>query len=225
MPSVIAVSSLMNPNAEPEPIAGTPQSSASTQPAKPRPATILAPRSAPLSNRRSAPNSGKLPLWLFGAIAAGCMASCFVLARQMQPIEGEIVEGEVTEFEGTEFEGTEFEGTEFEETTAALPSFLASWQSAIEFSNQPFKRLKPYESSEALVFATPEIQSARSQPIQPLTPDWVDAANYPLEPVPVTVVAPEESEPIDWGEARLADVMDLRRRYPLHLIANNLSQS
>jgi len=210
LPSAFAIGSLTNPNAAPD--AGEPQTVAAiaqnseTKQAQPLP--------------KPSPDSGQLPLWVFGAIALGCTASCLILAGHIKPVEMQTAE-------------VDCEG-DFEATPATVQPLETRSQSQINSFKQPLKRLKPYEPTEALPFMQRNsVQVERSQPMQPLAVEWV-TSTQPLdpylskgdlaEPVLVTVTS-AEAEPLDWGEARLADAMDLRRRYPLHVAANNNSQS
>ena len=210
LPSAFAIGSLTNPNAAPD--AGEPQTVAAiaqnsqTQEARPP---------------KPSPDSGQLPLWVFGAIAVGCTASCLVLAGHLKPVEMQPAEVSV-------------EG-DFAATTATVQPLEPRSQRQINSVKQPLKRLKPYEPTEALPFMQRDfVQVERSQPLQPLAVEWVTATQHLNSPyssiddlaAPVLVaVAPAEAEPLDWGEARLADAMDLRRRHPLHFAANNNSQS
>lgn len=202
LPSAFAIASLTNPNAVPDAV-------------EPNTVTAIAPptdieTAKPLPDSSTDP--GQLPLWVFGAIAIGCTASCFMLARYMKPIEIQTAEADLNEPIAPS------------QTTLAQRS-----RHPINSVKQPLKRLKPYESTEALPF----LQVERSQPIQPQPVEWV-ASTQPFdapyfineaEPVLATIILAEEIQPLDWGEARLADAMDLRRRYPLHFAANNNSQS
>jgi hypothetical protein len=212
LPSGFAIGSLINPNAEgPQPVTAIAQNSQNSdtsdiKAAQPAPPVIT--------------DSGQLPLWVFGAIAVGCTASCFILAQYIKPIEVEASEVEV---------GVEVSAEEL----ISPPVLKPRSQRQIHSSPQPLKRLKPYEPTDALhCFA----QAERSQPLQPLAVEWVAVPQQFLdpaylmtddiaEPVLVTMIPVAETQPLDWGEARLADVMDLRRRHPLHFRANNPSQS
>lgn len=201
LPSAFAIASLINPNATPD---ATEQKTVS---AIAPPINIKTAKPLP----DSSPDPGQLPLWVFGAIALGCTASCFMLGRYMKPLEMPTDEVDL-------------------EAPIALSQATLEKRShpQINSGKQSLKRLKPYESTEALPF----LQVERSQPTQPLPVEWVavvqplDAADFinAAEPVLATVIS-EEIQPLDWGEARLADVMDLRRRYPLYFAANNNSQS
>ncbi|MEX0268654.1 hypothetical protein AB3R30_05910 [Leptolyngbyaceae cyanobacterium UHCC 1019] len=220
LPSGFAIGSLMNPNAE-MPTGAIAQDS-EIKAAQPMPKPV--------------PDAGRPPLWVFGAIALSCTASCFVLAQYIKPIE---IQTSESVLEG-----------EFEETIAMMqPNFTQPTliQPTLEErsprqivgsrqpSKQPLKQLQSYESVEVLPFMSPE----RSPHVQPFAMEWVAATQYLetslatndlatnnlTEPVPVTLTPLEDTPPLDWGEARLADVMDLRRRYPLHFKANNNSQS
>lgn len=198
-PSAFAIGSLINPNSvEPQTVTAIAQNS-DLEVAKPLP--------------NSSPDSGQLPLWVFGAIAVGCTASCFMLASYIKPIEIQTAEADLEE-----------------PIAANQPTLAKRSQHPINSSKQPLKRLKPYESTEALPF----MQTGRSQPIQPLAVEWVTSTqhlnssystDHIAEPVLVTVIPAEEPQPLDWGEARLADAMDLRRRHPLHFAAKSDSQS
>ncbi len=219
LPSALAIGSLINPNSgEPQIRVAIAQKSGSTKAAQFLPKPVQ--------------DSGQLPLWVFGAIAVSCTTSCFILAQYIKPIEGETSEVSVEVSSEADAEvGAE------ELSVTNQPALETRSQRQIHASKQPLKRLKPYEPTEALPFMQRELGRAeRSEPIQPLAVEWVtptkqflDSPYFPAtdlaEPVLVTVIPVEETQPLDWGEARLADTMDLRRRYPLHWVANNNSQS
>jgi hypothetical protein len=40
-------------------------------------------------------------------------------------------------------------------------------------------------------------------------------AKKPITPVPVTIVPAKENHPLDWGEASLADTLDIRKQRSL----------
>jgi hypothetical protein len=204
--SGFAVGSLINPNTEIEPAAIAQSSKIKATQPMPQPV----------------PDAGRLPLWVFGAIALSCTASCFILAQYIKPIEMEPAE-------------TSVEG-EFEETLITMqPTLEERSQPQIGSFHQPSKRLKSYESIEASPFMqlerSPQVQTFA---VQAFAVEWIAATPYleaPLptndlvKPVPVPLISLEDTPPLDWGEARLADAMDLRRRYPLQFMANNNSQS
>lgn len=207
LPSAFAIDSLLNPNAVEPP----------TEPAIARNLGIKSSINTVPSIPPS-PDSGQFPLWVFGAIAVGCTASCFVLARYIKPIT--LSTAEIGVKAGME--------ADFEAPIATLkPAFEPRSQPQINSSKQPLKRLKPYGLTEALPFTPLE----RSQPTPLLAAEWITTtpldSPYTNEAAPVlaTLILEEETQPLDWGEARLADAMDLRRRYPLHVAANNDSQS
>lgn len=216
LPSAFAIGSLTNPNAapdavEPQTVAAIAQNSQT----KAQPPSLL---DAQPTN--PSPDSGQLPLWVFGAIAVGCAASCFMLARYIKPVEMQPAE-------------VDFEG-DFAASIATVPPLETRSQRQLDSVKQPLKRLKPYEPTEALPFMQRGfVEVERSQPTQLLAVEWI-TSTQPLDSpystddlaAPVLVsITPAEAEPLDWGEARLADAMDLRRRYPLQFAANNDSQS
>lgn len=207
LPSGFAIGSLINPDSESSPTVVAIAQNLDSKAVKPA--------------SQLATESGQLPLWVFGAIAVGCTASCFILAQHIKPVETDVSEAEVDGEISVE-----------ELIPLSQRSVEERSQHQINSSKQSLKRLKPYELTEALPFMQPE----RSQQIQPLALEWVaatqqlvDSAYLPIdgvsESVSVAKIPTGETQPLDWGEARLADAMDLRRRYPLHLIANNKSQS
>lgn len=221
LPSGFAIGSLMNPNAE-MPTGAIAQNS-EIKAAQPMP--------------KSVPDAGRPPLWVFGAIALSCTASCFIIAQYIKPVEIQtaesILEGELEETIAM-MQPTLMQPTLIQPTLIQLTLEERSPRQIVG-SRQPLDRLQSYESVEALPLMPPE----RSPQVQTFAMEWVAATQYleaPLttndlatndlaEPVPVTLIPVEDTPPLDWGEARLADVMDLRRRYPLHFKANNNSQS
>lgn len=213
LPSAFAIGSLTNPNAAPD--AGEPQTvaaiaqiqtqSSQTQEAQPP---------------NPSPDSGQLPLWVFGAIAVGCTASCLILTGHIKPREMQAADVSVK--------------GDFEATIATVQPLETRSQRQFNSGKQPLKRLKPYQRTEALPFIqTDFVEVERSQPVQTLAVEWVTSTQH-LDPdlsrddvaAPILMsITPAEAQPLDWGEARLADAMDLRRRHPLHFAANSDSQS
>lgn len=138
------------------------------------------------------PQSG-IPLWLFGAIALSCAGGSVLIAKQ-----------------------------------AARPPRPRK--------NAKFKRLKPYASkATAALTPKPQTPSKEYSPLPPIQLQTRIARAVPVSlasstnlvpsvhphaqtsiqrspDVPVTVVPSEESHPLDWGNASLADALDLRKQ-------------
>ncbi len=57
-------------------------------------------------------------------------------------------------------------------------------------------------------------QGRRQAPLRSPAPQNMAPASQPM----VTVLAPEESHPLDWGETSLAEAMDIRKRRPISSI-------
>jgi hypothetical protein len=104
----------------------------------------------------------------------------------------------------------------------AAGSLLISQRMKYQNSHQSLKSKQPKDAGHALMAATspsPLPPTTPIQPFQPVVPS-PQLATIPAlpsvaeEPV-VTVVPADEATPLDWQEASLADIMDIRyRRHP-----------
>jgi hypothetical protein len=138
-----------------------------------------------------------LNLWLFSAVALGCAAGSVLIARHIEQL------------------GSQTDPAQPKQQTGRSQAETAQKRQpakATRRSSNPMRRKKvavvPVQRSQAAaVTVFPNQTRTRSQ-ATPLSPSTV------IEPV-VTVVPENESHPLDWGEANLADMMDIRKQKPL----------
>lgn len=177
---------------------------------------------------------GKVPLWLFGAIAITCGAGSVLVSRQLnasqaQPTPYAVARPARRKAAKSAKKQIPQPATRTaprstqpvvrkQVTKAPRPS---SRRQAAQHRRQP-RRLQPYSPLEPLFTRTPP-----GQPIPPAIPATIPVAapiaqsQASLKParsipqVPVTVVPADQVHPLDWGEARLADAVDLRRKKSL----------
>lgn len=141
---------------------------------------------------REHPDTEKaMDLWLFGAIALGGALGSFLISQQLEQLDPK----------------------------RNQPKRLKR--------QAPVKRPQPKPQPAAIINASKNRQAAPAKQRQPVAPAAASdrpsrvAARPGARPVQalaqpvVTVVPAEESHPLDWGEASLAEMMDLRKRRPL----------
>ena len=137
-----------------------------------------------------------LNLWLFGAVALGCAAGSILVSRHIERL-------------GSQSQQTQ--PTSKPRPVAPQASSTQPRQSATATrrSSPPMRRKKA---------ASVKRGTAAPAPVFQADPVRMRQAAYPtsvvVEPV-VTVVPENESHPLDWGEASLAEMMDIRKQKPL----------
>lgn len=217
--AVVAVGSLLSPNASERrsvsAIALGSDSGVATQ---------------PLENR------GKVPFWMFGAIAVTCTAGSILVSRQLKPDAPS---------------GAAATPRQVRPKRPVAVSRSRRPRQSKPVARQP-QRLQPYSPTEPLFQTSNPIQSM--SPVSPERQPVVSAANRPTgvpsfvvktakksapsgdqssvsrtasQPgahshsrlahslptkVPVTVVPQDQVHPLDWTQPRLADAVDLRKR-------------
>jgi hypothetical protein len=186
-------------------------SSVPTVQTSPSPYVATAPIQEPV--KQPVNPEGQVSPWLFGAIGLGCMAGSILLSRRLRP-----------EFDDDELTGLGRKGRR-QKTGGRRES---------RGQRSP-KRLALYSAEEKLPFGSPKATSLRSSrnsakiptfqvaasvqqiPRLHISPSPITARSLYEEPtpipdaLPVIVLPPDQSHPLDWGEARLADAVDLRR--------------
>lgn len=144
----------------------------------------------------------RLPLWLFGAIALSCAAGSMLVSKQVtRPPRSHTRPQRSTKPKhltpspapvGPEPLEPSLQPTSHPSTPATMPSFA----------------LTPRHPQTAEAAPVTLMQLAQMPLTQAAT---MSAVGQPTV-VPVTVVPPEEKAPLDWGEASLADKLDLRKQ-------------
>jgi len=162
-------------------------------------------------------NRGKVPLWMFGAIAVTCTAGSILVSRQLQP-------------------GTAPKPTPRLRRRVKNQRPLASARPVTppakptkqrrKAKAKPPQRLKPYTPGEPLLSTRIPSPASVQPAIAPMPARSHSAGNpsfvvskrnsrQPAVPVAVTIVPTEQAHPLDWNEPRLADDLDLRKQKPI----------
>lgn len=174
-------------------------------------------------------NRGKVPLWMFGAIAVTCTAGSILVSRQLKPASM-AASPRVTHVAKPPRQRvqaprplTPVPGPKAKSRRSASPRRGTK--------RPPPKRLKPYSPGESLlptqafpvsppappaIAATPAtVRPPRPQPAP--SPSFVVSKRVAptAKPVSVTVVPAEQTHPLDWTEPRLTDDLDLRKQKPI----------
>ncbi len=169
----------------------------------------------------------RLPLWLFGAIAVSCAAGSMLVAKQaMRPPRPQVRASKLKPKHLTPYPAPSV----LEETPGA-PELIGSPPLTPASPPSPVPTpsfvLEPRRHQTA--GATPSVtlmQLAQMQLQQTQQTKAAPAAQQPTVPpvkvppvkvasvkvAPVTVVPPGEKSPLDWGEASLADQLNLRKQ-------------
>lgn len=178
---------------------------------------------------------GKVPFWLFGAIAVTCTAGSFLISRQLSPA-------------ASRPRPTRQAVRKSVRQAAAKPAPAKPKRRVKRAMSQPAvrapkpvnrqpKRLKPFSPQEAFfaelspqvdaVLTPPAIATPRQAPPSYVISTGVTRArssrpvpaptmSQPRTPqVPVTVVPADQVHPLDWHEPRLAESVDLRKHKSL----------
>lgn len=160
----------------------------------------LEPTEPELATVPAKPQPPQLPevdsnLWLFGAVALGCAVGSVLISRQIERL------------------GSQSSQTKLKQRVVASRSNpIAQRQpaTATRRSSPPMRRKKAAVAARR--GSAPAATVWQTEPIR------MRQAAYPtsvvIEPV-VTVVPEDESHPLDWGEASLAEMMDIRKQKPL----------
>jgi hypothetical protein len=168
-------------------------------------------------------NQGKVPLWMFGAIAVTCTAGSILVSRQLKPGAA------VSPVAPARRRRQKRRSQPVVSTQSQRRRKVAKARKKVS-PRQP-QRLKPY-SPEALFAPSvhppiPGPPAIAPPPIQPRVAGSLSfvvakasvraeqQAVQSAKPVPVTVVPAEHSHPLDWTEPCLADDLDLRKRKPI----------
>ncbi|MEP0868989.1 hypothetical protein NDA01_04160 [Trichocoleus desertorum AS-A10] len=140
-----------------------------------------------------------LNLWLFSAVALGCAAGSIFISRRIERMEPKPQQAQP------------------KSKQRAMPFQMKAAQkrqpaTATRRPSSPMRRKKAAAVSVKRANA-PATTVLHAEPVR------MSQRGYPpnsviIEPV-VTVVPENESHPLDWGEASLAEMMDLRKQKPL----------
>lgn len=137
-------------------------------------------------------------LWLFGAIGLGCMAGSFLLAKRLEQVESQPSVQQKFATEPVESASTM--------TRRARPAPVAARTGRQRKPSTRKVAARRVSVPAVTVTATPTSVPVAAYP----------TANHNSVPEPVVTVVPDhETHPLDWGDASLADMMDLRKQRPL----------
>ncbi len=221
--AVVAFGSLMSPNA-----------------AERRSVSAIAIGSDSVVATQPIEQKGKIPFWLFGAIAVTCTAGSFLISRQLSPassVPSRPAQARTRQQLVRQARPSPVQPPQKQRTQHPLPKQRTKQlqRSPKPLKHQP-KRLKPYSPQEALFrgvssqpyAVSPLPMTAISQKANPSYSVPVSVSqsvgkSTPTQPglerspqqVPVTVVPTDQSHPLDWSEPRLAEAVDLRKRKPI----------
>ncbi len=168
---------------------------------------------------RSIPNEGDLapqetlPGWFFAAIALSCATGCFILWRWLNrsgakasPRQKTVPPKTVPPIaKGHAVARRRLRSRPRKSPRPATQRKMAPAASLARTSTSQLGKRRPAFSQ---VTAQKTVMKKTAAKV---------AKNNRTEPV-VTVVPPGENHPLDWGEASLAEVMDLRKQQPLSSI-------
>lgn len=136
-------------------------------------------------------------LWLFGAIGLGCAAGSFLIAKRLEQMDSPQTVRQKSQAKAAQ--------------PAAAITRRAKQPQALA---RPVRRRKPaHRSVSAQRVAAPAVAVA-APPMPARVSAYSTTVSFETEPV-VTVVPDHETHPLDWGDASLADMMDLRKQRPL----------
>ena len=160
-------------------------------------------------------SQSRLPLWLFGAIALSCAAGSMLVAKQAtRPPRPQARSPKLKSKHLTPYPAPSV----IEETPSAPEPMEPSMPSTLHPpvpAPTPSFILEPRRRNQT-AGATPSVtlmQLAQMQLNQTKeAPATKQPTVAPVKVAAVTVVPPEEKSPLDWGEASLADQLNLRKR-------------
>ncbi|MBD2038749.1 hypothetical protein H6F76_27740 [Leptolyngbya sp. FACHB-321] len=164
----------------------------------------------------------RLPLWLFGAIALSCAAGSMLVAKQaMRPSRPQVRSPKLK----LKHLAPHPAPSALEETPSApepmelsipTPSSPPAPAPAPSFVLEPRRNqtTKATPSVTLMQLAQMQLNQAQQTKAAPAAgqPTVALAKVAPVKVASVTVVPPEEKSPLDWGEARLADQLELRKQ-------------
>jgi len=153
----------------------------------------------------SDPNGGRIPLWLFGAIALSCTAGSVLVSRQL---------ARPAPFSRT--------SKPFPKPTLPTPAPPPSQKETKPRRLSSYVATEfPFPYSQPLLSRASTAQTHRSTTVTPPKPHKAPSAKLPdtarpiaqtSSEVPVAVVPSDENHPLDWGNASLADKLDIRKQ-------------
>lgn len=159
----------------------------------------------------------RLPLWLFGAIALSCAAGSMLIAKQaVRPPRPQVRSSKLKPKHLTPYPAPSV----IEETPSALEPMELSIPTpspppvpapAPSFVLEPRRNQTVGATPSVTLMQLAQMQLNQNQPMK-AAPAAQQATVPPVKVAPVTVVPPEEKSPLDWGEARLADQLNLRKQ-------------
>lgn len=133
-------------------------------------------------------------LWLFGAIGLGCAAGSFLIAKRLEQTDSPQPIRQKPQVKA-----------------AQAPTAMTRRVQHSQVPSRSVRRRKPvHRHVSTRRVAVPAVAVAAT----PAPVSAYSTTTVMTEPV-VTVVPDHETHPLDWGDASLADMMDLRKQRPL----------
>ncbi|UBF27765.1 hypothetical protein K9N68_07580 [Kovacikia minuta CCNUW1] len=168
----------------------------------------------------------RIPIWLFGAITLSCTAGSIFVSKQLTRTERNY---KIARPKQSRKYGAVVDRPVAVADRPPRPRKPAPVRRTSSRKAQP-KRLKPFSPSDypaplpaqpsaqayhpvSFPVATTQRSEVRTRHPQRVVPK--NLVKQPVPQVPVTIVPPEENHPLDWGEASLADTLDLRKQRSL----------
>ena len=168
----------------------------------------------------------RIPIWLFGAIALSCTAGSIFVSKQLTRTE------RPRRISRPKHPTSKHPVPKHSANSAATSRPKRPRKASQPSPSQPRaaqpRRLKPFSPSDspATLSSQPVPQayfpgatpiSTKNSAVRAYQPRPVTAspAKKPITPVPVTIVPAKENHPLDWGEASLADTLDIRKQRSL----------
>jgi len=153
------------------------------------------------------PNGGRIPLWLFGAIALSCTVGSMLLSQQFtRPVPPQRTAKRPKKVSPPP-------SSPQPSPKATKPEPLAPYVATefpFPYSQPPLSRASHSQAPQApQPSATPPTQRRTSSP---QTQAASKPIAQPMAPAPAAVVPTDEQYPLDWGNASLADKLDLRKQ-------------
>jgi hypothetical protein len=207
------------------------QNSATAIALSPSPSPILQPSpssAAAIVQPPVNPEEG-ISLWLFGGIALSCLVGAILVAKELRPARPETGEFGADLLEDWPDESSQFPPPRRDIThrPKGQPKRLALYspQENFPFAPAPSLPKRSREGKKIPVFhvanpdrtflsrliPSPTTTKSTVQSTDQLRSRLVLQPTQPPPTAPVAVVSPQQNHPLDWGEASLADSLDLRR--------------
>jgi hypothetical protein len=150
-----------------------------------------------------------LPLWTLGLLVSGCAVGTFILsvAFKQAPARSRKATRAKAKAKATQLPS---------KALARSRSLVPARASKALQPSKKLKKLRPYAEGGVSRLLPADRQAQPSYPPAAAIATGKPAVN--LSQPTVTVVPPNETHPLDWGEESLAHLLDMRKQHPLSSI-------